>query len=69
MCRKTRNKAYAAVRDQLSKGHQAYVVAPSIDEDENLNSAMKLYNELKEKFAASRSASSTDGWEKTRRKK
>ncbi len=47
---KTRNKAYAAVRDQLSKGHQAYVVAPSIDEDENLNSAMKLYNELKEKF-------------------
>ena len=46
----TRKMAYAAVREQLSRGHQAYVVAPSIDDEGELNSATALYEEMKRLF-------------------
>lgn len=46
----TRKMAYAAVREQLSRGHQAYVVAPSIDDEGELNSATALYDEMKRLF-------------------
>lgn len=47
----SRERAYSAVRDQLELGHQAYVIAPSIDsDDEDLSSAEALYEELTNKF-------------------
>ena len=46
----SRKMAYAAVREQLSRGHQAYVVAPSIDDEGELNSATALYDEMKKLF-------------------
>lgn len=46
----SRERAYAAVNTELEKGHQAYVVAPSIDNDEDLASVEQLYYELNRKF-------------------
>lgn len=45
-----RERAYAAVLNELKKGHQAYVVAPSIDNDDDLASVEQLYDELNRKF-------------------
>lgn len=48
----SRERAYVAVREQLEAGHQAYVIAPSINsEDEDLGSVEQLYEELSEKFS------------------
>lgn len=47
----SRDRAYIAVLNELKAGHQAYVVAPSIDsDDDNLTSVEQLYSELSEKF-------------------
>ena len=47
----SRERAYVAVRDELDKGHQAYIIAPSIDsEDDDMSSVEQLYEELKSKF-------------------
>ncbi|HHY90055.1 MAG TPA: ATP-dependent DNA helicase RecG, partial [Clostridiales bacterium] len=49
---KQRRQAYEFVRQQIQKGRQAYVIAPLIEDSEiiHAHSAMKLYDELKEKF-------------------
>ena len=48
----SRERAYIAVRDELQLGHQAYVIAPSIDSDEDvISSVEKLYEELSDKFS------------------
>ena len=47
----SRERAYVGLKEELKLGHQAYVVAPSIDsDDEDLSSVENLYLELKEKF-------------------
>lgn len=48
-----RNKVYSFVREQLSKGKQAYVVCPLIEESEKIKakSAEELYEELSKKFS------------------
>ena len=46
----SRERAYAAVQAELEKGHQAYIVAPSIDNDEDIASVEQLYGELNKKF-------------------
>ncbi len=47
-----RGLAYEKVREELSAGHRAYIVAPSIGEDEEseLASAEGLFTEMKKKF-------------------
>lgn len=46
-----RERAYAAVRKELDAGNLAYVIAPSIDsEDDDLSSVTKLYSEISERF-------------------
>lgn len=47
----SRARAYASARAELEKGNKVYVVAPSIDsEDENLTSVENLYRELNSRF-------------------
>lgn len=49
--RTSRERAYRAVRDELEKGNLAYVIAPSIDsEDEDLSSVMQLFEEIKHRY-------------------
>ena len=50
--KKTRNKIYESVRAELIKGHQAYVVAPLIEESQCIDavSAEELYEELRKKY-------------------
>lgn len=47
-----RNRAYDFVKERLREGRQAYVVAPLIEESENIDakSAEELYKELTDKF-------------------
>lgn len=53
----TRERAYIDMKRELEKGNRAYVIAPSIDnEDEEMLSVQKLYEEIKEKFAGYRAA-------------
>ncbi|NLY81587.1 MAG: ATP-dependent DNA helicase RecG [Clostridiales bacterium] len=49
----SKEKAYISLEKELKLGHQGYVVAPLIDESENLdlNSASEIYDELKIKFS------------------
>jgi ATP-dependent DNA helicase RecG len=48
----SRERAYVAVRRELEAGHLAYVIAPSIDaEDDDMSSVTQLYTELSKKFA------------------
>ena len=49
---KGREASYEFVRREVKKGRQAYVVAPLIEDSENLDakSALGLYDELKERF-------------------
>lgn len=47
----SRERAYIALKKELDLGHQAYVVAPSINsEDDDISSVEELYTELLEKF-------------------
>ena len=47
----TRERAYIGMRNELDKGNRAYVIAPSIDnEDEEMLSVQKLFEEIKERF-------------------
>ncbi len=48
----SRERAYAAVRDEVAKGNLAYIVAPSIDsEDGDMSSVTKLYSEVSRRFS------------------
>ncbi len=47
----SRGRAYALLRKELEQGRLAYVVAPSIDsDDEDISSVEKLYSELSKKY-------------------
>lgn len=47
----TRERAYTEMRHELDKGNRAYVIAPSIDnDDEDMLSVNKLFEEIREKF-------------------
>lgn len=51
LTKNNRRMAYVAARDELEKGNLVYVVAPSIDsEDDDLSSVTKLYDEIRKKF-------------------
>jgi ATP-dependent DNA helicase RecG len=45
-------KAYDFIKNQVDNGRQAYIVAPLVDESENLNlnSATEIFNELKSSY-------------------
>lgn len=46
-----RERAYISMRSELEKGNRAYVIAPSIDnDDEDMLSVQKLFEEIREKF-------------------
>lgn len=49
---KSRERAYADVYNEIKRGNRAYIVAPSIEdnEDSELTSAEALYDEIKVKF-------------------
>ena len=57
-----RKKCYNFVEKQLAAGRQAYVVAPLIEESENLNvrSGRQVYMELKERFSEGNNLYSSD---------
>ena len=47
----SRERAYRAVRDEIDSGNLAYIIAPSIDsEDDDLSSVMQLYSEIRERY-------------------
>lgn len=47
----TRERAYIEMRRELEKENRAYVIAPSIDsEDDDMLSVQKLFEEIREKF-------------------
>lgn len=53
----SRERAYTAVRKELEAGNLAYVIAPSIDsEDEDLSSVTRLYAEICERFRGYKAA-------------
>ena len=53
----TRERAYIEMRRELEKGNRAYVIAPSIDnDDEDMMSVQKLFEEIREKFPDFRAA-------------
>ena len=53
----TRERAYSGMKRELEKGNRAYVIAPSIDnEDEDMLSVQKLFEEIKDKFHAYKAA-------------
>lgn len=53
----TRERAYIGMRSELEKGNRAYVIAPSIDnDDEDMLSVQKLFEEIKEKFPDKKAA-------------
>ena len=53
----TRERAYSGMRHELKKGNRAYVIAPSIDnEDEDMLSVQKLFEEIKDKFHGCKAA-------------
>ena len=53
----TRERAYSGMRRELEKGNRAYVIAPSIDnEDEDMLSVQKLFEEIKDKFSGYKAA-------------
>ncbi|MBQ6456665.1 MAG: ATP-dependent DNA helicase RecG [Mogibacterium sp.] len=53
----SRERAYRTVRDELAAGNLAYIIAPSIDsEDDDMSSVMQLYNEIRERFPGERPA-------------
>lgn len=47
----TRERAYTGMKTELEKGNRAYVIAPSIDnDDEDMLSVQKLFEEIKGRF-------------------
>ena len=53
----TRERAYIDMGRELGKGNRAYVIAPSIDnEDDDMLSVQKLFEEIKEKFSGYKAA-------------
>ena len=49
--RNTRERAYIGMGNELDNGGRAYVIAPSIDsEDEDLLSVERLFNEIKDRY-------------------
>lgn len=53
----TRERAYISMKHELEKGNRAYVIAPSIDnDDEDMLSVQKLFEEIREKFPAHEAA-------------
>jgi ATP-dependent DNA helicase RecG len=53
----TRERAYIEMRRELEKGNRAYVIAPSIDsEDDDMLSVQKLFEEIREKFPGHKAA-------------
>ena len=47
----TRERAYISMKHELEKGNRAYVIAPSIDnDDEDMLSVQKLFEEIKDRF-------------------
>ncbi|MBQ3370243.1 MAG: ATP-dependent DNA helicase RecG [Mogibacterium sp.] len=47
----TRERAYIEMKRELDKGNRAYVIAPSIDnDDDDMLSVQKLFEEIKERF-------------------
>lgn len=53
----SRERAYRAVRDELDKGNLAYVIAPSIDsEDEDMSSVLQLFDEIRRRYPDHRAA-------------
>ena len=50
--KRDRNRIYKHVQEEIDRGHQAYVVAPLIEESEKIDamSAEELYQELKGRF-------------------
>lgn len=51
-----RERVYSFVKDEVDKGRQAYVVAPLIEDSENIDasSADRIYKELSQKFSGYR---------------
>ena len=48
----TRERAYIEMKRELDKGNRAYVIAPSIDnDDDDMLSVQKLFEEIKERFS------------------
>lgn len=53
----SRERAYRTVRDELDKGNLAYVIAPSIDsEDDDMSSVMQLFEEIRQRFPGHRAS-------------
>lgn len=50
-----KDKAYEFIKNQVNEGRQAYIVAPLVEDSENLelDSATKIFNELKENHFSS----------------
>lgn len=47
----SRERAYRLVKDELDSGNLAYVIAPSIDsEDDDLSSVMQLFEEIRQRY-------------------
>lgn len=47
----TRERAYISMRSELEKGNRAYVIAPSIDnDDEDMLSVQRLFEEIRDRF-------------------
>ena len=46
-----RSKAYAQVKKEIQDGNRAYIVAPAIDEGEEMVSVTALYREVKNWFS------------------
>ena len=47
----TRERAYIEMKRELDKGNRAYIIAPSIDnDDDDMLSVQKLFEEIKERF-------------------
>ena len=52
-----RERAYISVREELDKGHLAYIIAPTIDsDDDDMLSVNRLYEEIKERFPGYKTA-------------
>ena len=53
----TRERAYNEMKRELDKGNRAYVIAPSIDnDDEDMLSVNKLFEEIRERFPSHKAA-------------
>ena len=52
-----RERAYISVKEELDKGNLAYIIAPSIEsEEDDLNSVNKLFSEIEERYPGYKAA-------------